>query len=113
MLRDPLEFHGLDYNDGPLSEGAGIRPVAIPPGSRRRPPPILLSPFGAGQRVCVGMTFALKEGTLSAAIMAQRFVFNVVPGHPVQPEATPTVRPRNGVRMTGRPRAREVVVAVG
>lgn len=61
-------------------------------------------PFGAGQRVCIGMSFALMEGTLIAAMMAQRFVFDVVPGHPVQPEATLTLRPRNGVRMTGRPR---------
>lgn len=48
-------------------------------------------PFGAGQRVCIGMSFALMEGTLIAAMMAQRFTFELVPGHPVEPEATLTL----------------------
>lgn len=61
-------------------------------------------PFGAGQRVCIGMSFALMEGTLIAAMMAQRFRFDVVPGHPVQPEATLTLRPRNGVRVVAHRR---------
>jgi cytochrome P450 len=61
-------------------------------------------PFGAGQRVCIGMSFALMEGTLIAAMMTQRFRFDVVPGHPVQPEATLTLRPRNGVRMIAHQR---------
>lgn len=63
-------------------------------------------PFGAGQRVCIGMSFALMEGALIAAMMAQRFRFDVVPGHPVQPEATLTLRPRAGVRMVARRRER-------
>lgn len=62
-------------------------------------------PFGAGQRVCIGMSFALMEGALITAMMAQRFEFDVVPGHPVQPEATLTLRPRDGVRMVARTRA--------
>lgn len=70
-------------------------------------------PFGAGQRVCIGMSFALMEGTLIAALMAQHFRFDVVPGHPVQPEATLTLRPRDGVRMVARRRdpLRESAVA--
>lgn len=61
-------------------------------------------PFGAGQRVCIGMSFALMEATLIAALMAQRFTFDVVAGHPVQPEATLTLRPRAGIRMIARRR---------
>lgn len=56
-------------------------------------------PFGAGQRICIGMSFALMEGTLIAAMMSQRYRFDVVPGHPVEPEATLTLRPRAGIRM--------------
>lgn len=63
-------------------------------------------PFGAGQRVCIGMSFALMEGTLIAAMMSQKFTFDVVPGHPVQPEATLTLRPRAGVKMVARRRTR-------
>ncbi|MGK2938197.1 MAG: cytochrome P450 [Solirubrobacteraceae bacterium] len=62
-------------------------------------------PFGAGQRICIGRTFALMEATLIAAMMSQQFVFEAVPGHPVEAEATLTLRPRHGVRMIARRRA--------
>ncbi|MBJ7332642.1 MAG: cytochrome P450 [Solirubrobacteraceae bacterium] len=56
-------------------------------------------PFGGGRRVCIGTSFALLETTLITAMMSQRFVFDLVPGHPVEPEATLTLRPRHGVKM--------------
>jgi cytochrome P450 len=62
-------------------------------------------PFGAGQRICIGRSFALMEATLIAAMMSQRFAFEAVPGHPVEPEATLTLRPRKGVRMVARRRS--------
>ncbi len=61
-------------------------------------------PFGGGRRICIGTSFALMETTLITAMMSQRFVFDLVPGHPVEPEATLTLRPRHGVRMVGRRR---------
>jgi cytochrome P450 len=63
-------------------------------------------PFGGGRRVCVGKSFALMEMTLVAAIMSQRFVYDLVPGHPVEPEATLTLRPRRGLKMVARRRPR-------
>jgi cytochrome P450 len=56
-------------------------------------------PFGGGRRICIGSSFALMEGTLIAAAASRRFVFDLVPGHPVEPEATLTLRPRSGVKM--------------
>jgi cytochrome P450 len=61
-------------------------------------------PFGGGRRVCIGTSFALMETTLITAMMSQRFVYDLVPGHPVEPEATLTLRPRNGVKMVARRR---------
>jgi cytochrome P450 len=61
-------------------------------------------PFGGGRRICIGSSFALMEGTLVAAIMSQRFVYDVAPGHTVEPEATLTLRPRHGLRMIARRR---------
>ena len=61
-------------------------------------------PFGGGRRVCIGSSFALMEGTLIAAMMSQRFVYDLVPGHRVEPEATLTLRPRRGLRMVARRR---------
>jgi cytochrome P450 len=62
-------------------------------------------PFGGGRRVCIGKSFALMEMTLVVAIMSQRFVYDLVPGHPVEPEATLTLRPRRGLRMVARRRS--------
>jgi cytochrome P450 len=56
-------------------------------------------PFGGGRRVCIGSSFALMEATLIMAMMSQRFVYDPVPGHPVEPEATLTLRPRYGIKM--------------
>jgi cytochrome P450 len=62
-------------------------------------------PFGAGRRVCAGKAFAVIEGTIVAALMSQRFTYELVPGHPVAPEATLTLRPRYGLPMVARRRA--------
>jgi cytochrome P450 len=61
-------------------------------------------PFGGGRRICIGTSFALMETTLITAMMSQRYVFDLLPGHVVEPEATLTLRPRNGVKMVARPR---------
>jgi cytochrome P450 len=61
-------------------------------------------PFGGGRRICIGQTFALMEMVLMAAIMSQRFTFDLVPGHRVELEATLTLRPKHGVQVVGRRR---------
>jgi cytochrome P450 len=72
-------------------------------------------PFGAGRRVCAGKAFAVIEGTIVTAMMSQRFTYEVVPGYPVVPEATLTLRPRHGLPMIARRRqleaTREVAAA--
>ena len=61
-------------------------------------------PFGGGRRVCIGQSFALIEATLITAMMSREFVYDLVPGHPVEPEATFTLRPRHGLKMVARRR---------
>jgi cytochrome P450 len=58
-------------------------------------------PFGGGRRICIGQSFALMEMVLIAAIMSQRFTFDLAPDHPVELEATLTLRPKNGVHVIG------------
>lgn len=57
-------------------------------------------PFGGGPRGCVGRQFAMMEGQLVLAMVAQRFHLQGVPGHPVVPDPILTLRPRHGVVMT-------------
>ena len=57
-------------------------------------------PFGGGPRQCIGNAFAVMEATLILATIAQKFRLRLVPGHPVVPLASITLRPRHGVRVT-------------
>jgi cytochrome P450 len=41
---------------------------------------------------------------LMAAIMSQRFTFDLAPGDPVELEATLTLRPKNGLHVIGKRR---------
>jgi cytochrome P450 len=56
-------------------------------------------PFGGGPRVCVGASFASMETALLLATIAQRYRLALVPGHPVKPLASVTLRPKHGIRV--------------
>lgn len=71
--------------------------------SRTRPRSAYL-PFGGGRRICIGQSFALMEMVLVVAITSQQFVFDLRPGHPVELEATLTLRPKHGLKVVGRRR---------
>ena len=57
-------------------------------------------PFGVGPRVCIGNTFALAEVPLLVAMIARKFRFTLVPGHPVLLSPSLTLRPRKGIKVT-------------
>jgi cytochrome P450 len=61
-------------------------------------------PFGGGPRRCIGNAFAMMEAVLLAAAIARRFELRLVEGHPVEPFASITLRPKYGMKMTLRAR---------
>jgi cytochrome P450 len=65
----------------------------------KRNPKFAYFPFGGGPRQCIGNAFALMETALTLATIAQQFRFRLVPGHPVVPLASITLRPRYGIRV--------------
>ena len=75
-------------------------PSRFLPGASAGRPRSAYMPFGAGRRMCVGAGFAMLEGVLLAAMIAQRFRFELVPGTEVVLEPTATLRPRDGMPMT-------------
>jgi cytochrome P450 len=61
-------------------------------------------PFGGGPRICIGMQFALAEGSLVLATILQHFRVQLIPDHPVEPDATFTLRPKHGLKVILHPR---------
>ena len=73
--------------------------------AKARPRSVYL-PFGGGRRICIGQSFALMEMVLMAAVMSQRLTFDLCPDHPVELEATLTLRPKHGLRVVAHRRER-------
>jgi cytochrome P450 len=63
-----------------------ILSVSIPSASRWR-------------RICIGNHFALMEGHLVLATLAQRVRFSLMGGQRIEPEPLVTLRPKYGIRM--------------
>jgi cytochrome P450 len=57
-------------------------------------------PFGGGPRRCIGQNLAMLEMLMILAMVAQTYELRLVPGHPVEPDALITLRPRHGVLVT-------------
>jgi cytochrome P450 len=62
-------------------------------------PPFAFFPFGGGQRLCLGMTFAYTEVRIVLAMLMQRYAPVPVDGFPVVPRPLITLRPKDGMRM--------------
>ncbi len=56
-------------------------------------------PFGGGPHKCIGHQFALMEAQIVLATIAQRYRLELLPGYPVVPQPTITLRPSEGIWM--------------
>jgi cytochrome P450 len=54
-------------------------------------------PFGGGPRKCIGDHFAMTEGVLILATIAQRYRLLPAPEHPVEPHPLLTLKPKRGI----------------
>jgi cytochrome P450 len=57
-------------------------------------------PFSIGPHICTGAPLSLVEIATAVAILAQRFRFHLVPGHPIEPVGWTSLRPARGIRVT-------------
>jgi cytochrome P450 len=99
-----IPIHALHHDPRSWREPEVFDPTRFLPENARTHHRSSYLPFGAGRRVCAGKAFAVIEGTIVTAMMSQRFTYELVPGYPVQPEATLTLRPRHGLPMIARRR---------
>jgi len=56
-------------------------------------------PFGMGQRVCIGMSFAIQEAMLILATLIREYHFELEEGFEPQPVGKITIRSENGLRV--------------
>lgn len=100
-----IPIHRIHHDERFWPDPESYDPSRFMPGAGKGRHRSAYLPFGGGRRICIGTSFALLETTLITAMMSRDFVYDLVPGHPVEPEATLTLRPRRGVRMIARRRA--------
>ena len=76
-------------------------PERFIPEREKQLPRYAFVPFGAGPRICIGMHFAMLEGHLLLATLAQRVCFSLVPGQTIVPDPVHhlTLRPAGEVKV--------------
>ena len=67
--------------------------------AERRRPRFAYLPFGGGPRQCIGNSFAMMEGVLILATLAQRFAPRLAEGYRLRPEYTVLARPAEDAPM--------------
>ncbi len=83
---------------------SAFMPARFMPGEREAIDRYAYIPFGAGPRVCIGMSFAMQEAMILLSDLLRNFRFDLAPGHRVEPAQRVTLRPRFGMLMTMRRR---------
>jgi cytochrome P450 len=94
-------------------EPDAFRPERFSKENEKLLPKYAYLPFSSGPRVCIGNSFASMEAVLILATMAQRYRLRLVPGHPVVPQATLTLRPKFGMKMVVEARVPDPAPAMG
>ncbi|MBV8695412.1 MAG: cytochrome P450 [Ktedonobacteraceae bacterium] len=85
-----------------------FEPERFTPEREKRLPRHAYIPFGVGPRICIGNHFALMEGQLLLATLAQRATFTLVPGQRIKPdpEHNFALRPNGKVKVVVKRRKR-------
>ncbi|MFT3925325.1 MAG: cytochrome P450 [Myxococcales bacterium] len=94
MQRDP------EYFENPQA----FEPERFAPAESQRWNKGAYLPFGGGARVCIGNHFALMEGQILLAHLAQHFRFEPLSARPLEPEGLITLRPKGGLKVRAHPR---------
>ena len=77
-----------------------FRPERWENGLAKRIPKFAYYPFGGGQRLCVGSSFALMEAAIILAAVGQRYRFTLVPDAVIGIKPQITLLPANGIPAT-------------
>lgn len=101
----PLEFRPERFAKGSDAKASDVKDSTEP----RHKHAYL--PFGGGPRICIGNNFAMMEGVLALATMAQRYELRFIDDNPVIPRPTITLRPEHPMHMRIERRGQNVPAA--
>src|SRR6266487_1478471 len=76
-----------------------FNPDRFTPEREKQLPRYAYIPFGAGPRICIGNHFAMMEGHLLLATLAQRATFALLPGQSIEPDPIHHLTLRPGGRV--------------
>jgi cytochrome P450 len=94
-----LNIYGIHRRADLFAEPDVFKPERFLDGAEKRLPKGAYMPFGGGPRICVGNHFALMEGQLVLARLAQRFELAGCVERLVDADPLVTLRPKQAVRM--------------
>jgi cytochrome P450 len=97
--------YALHRNPALWEDPEAFRPERFLPELAEARPPFAFFPFSGGPRQCIGKSFASVELQLVLPMLVQAYRIRPLPGHPVEPQALVTLRPRQGLPVTLQSRA--------
>jgi cytochrome P450 len=98
----------MHYNRRYWDQPQGFDPERFAPAAAEGRHKFAYIPFAAGPRVCIGKDFAMVEGQLALAALAQRFRIELVPAAHVEPSPQLTLRLKHGLWVRAARRTRAV-----
>jgi len=101
-----LAPYTLHRREDSFPEPEKFDPERFTPEREKQLPRYAYVPFGAGPRICIGLHFAMMEGHLLLATIAQRVSFSLVPGQTIEPNPIHhlALRPAGAVNVTVKKR---------
>jgi cytochrome P450 len=92
-------IYGMHHAPERFPDPERFDPDRFEPAAAKQLPRGVFLPFGDGPRICVGNHFALMEGQIVLASLAQRVRLEPAAPEPIEAEALVTIRPKTPVRM--------------
>jgi cytochrome P450 len=108
-----ISFYALHRHPRLWDEPDAFRPERFADDEVEKRHKFAYLPFSAGPRKCIGDQFAMSEGQLILASVAQRFGLALAPDQRIDTAALITLNPKHGMKMIPRLRNQPMAFTLG